>query len=482
MATLPDEVRAWLHSFGQEEQGRRFERLAMHWLRAMGFADVMQRTAPDGGRDLEATHGTTKWAFECKCYAGALPLRAVAPKFLQLSLVKEGLSPDFFVILALSHVTSSVADIARAQNVERSLKYSALIWSANDESIDDLILSYPKETLEFCATFGGIPDLVRTAYLAASEQFLDSYEPFGERLFARTASAIDSSRDGDHGTAMVDLALSLSPSDRPPRLNLVFAPDRPAPGLFDWRKPAFAEGIVESLASWGLEPSDVSPGSVTFVENWGLDRTMLLDWGAVIFSRSILEAGRELPMSEWLLPLKEQCVRLRNFSKRGLLPMPGHVAAELRTRASSRMADFRTFLKTPAVELDAHESPSTERSAFRTAALPITGPFEDYRSLAMSLGDALWHQGGGTDSLKENALRWDAPVIADGYLRSYALTTNWLFGPEARARSYSVFDDLLHSSAPDPSQDNRTLEDAIPFLDEVALLLNRLPRGTERDV
>jgi hypothetical protein len=314
------------------EGGTFFVQLCALLLQAMGFTDIYIRKGTEIGRDIDAKFSGQNWYFECKRYSKYIDTPEMAYKFLQLEMLTKSLQPDFFVLISNAAMKAILKDIVQFKKADQSVKYSVETWVNDPENptFNHILLSYPEVYVDFLKRTTNLKgkwfdDLV-TDFQTRSKQYLEKNPAFfeGIRKSIAVIKQMDYSKPVEHSAKFyLDHTLYLTQRTLRSRgwsLVIVACPARPISGLYDFDDMDSLSPLYKTLAQWGVQIVRRHDSCVEFAEN-ASNRTLFFDFGAIVTVTPILYLNTVEP-SEWLKALREDCLRMRNFAKRGILMTP----------------------------------------------------------------------------------------------------------------------------------------------------------------
>lgn len=340
MSSSPTRLEDFIRYLGRNpsEAGTLFVRLCAKLLVAMGFTDVFTRVGTELGRDIDARYGGFVWYFECKRYAKSVSTPHTAYKILQLDMLRDELRPDYFVLMSNASLTSILKDIVQFRNAENKVRYSIETWTneKNNRTFDDILLSYSDDFIEFLGQNShcvrrSIPTQTFDDFRKRSHQFRINNGSFFMRFCRSRAALID--------------AVKNSPQTKPLDGNEIMAvlqnqrneillgngvltigwPQSAHGNIYDFEDANTLDSLIKRLEPWGVLYRKHNRTMAEFGENWGENRTFFLSSGAILTFSDDLFLNRTINPCTWLPLLREDCLRMRNFAKRGMLIMPGFI-------------------------------------------------------------------------------------------------------------------------------------------------------------
>lgn len=450
-----------------QPRGRQFVTLCADLLSSMGFQDIYVRKGTESGRDIDARLGSDLWYFECKNTRSQIDSAKTAYKFLQLDSLASEQQPAYFVIITNGTTSSILKDIATSRNSDRSSQYVTYIWS-NDEAMvfDDILLSYGDAFTQFLEklpnkTRGIAAPLVQDFRLR-SERHIREKQRFLPRFLA-TRSYADRRNGLETKVALVQAekafrdsckALLVTGLD----LYVVATPPLPTKPIYDFS--AFGtdvDRLVDAMAH--LDTMLIAREEKYLVFHEFMARTYLSDEGAIAINYMLL-GGRSIDLPTWLYPLREHCVRIRNFAQMGILPVPFDIKAYIVDRADAvppKLDGFDRHRRRDTLgESKRHArrgkwSPNP-RVLFQSALIRVDAKPHSHYELARPLARSLWAKAGHGADLEQQARtffeKWiqktrtnEDKVQPDDI--AFVTSFSWLFNDEVMDRSFSVFQNYL---------------------------------------
>jgi hypothetical protein len=438
----------------------------------MGFENVRQRRGSEQGRDIDATLNQTRWFFECKCYQTRVSTPAVAYKFLQLDLLGPKMQPDFFVLLSNASTASILQDIVGFRNSEQHVRYSTLTWTNEPEegTFNAILLSYPKVFLDNLAerldlTTADMKPIVND-FMSRSEKYRQEHGRFFDNW--RTAVPLfrkgqATSSTGQQGSFLHDEYLTILKREalRGETFTqvLIGIPASPVAGMHDFRSPTVVHALKEMLLPWNVLFVEGCSRFLVFGENWG-DRTVLFDSGAIAVSSQLSGTPVVQPW-EWLKALRENCLRMRNFCKKGLLLTPTTFRASVSAfhadwqskyeEPSWHMGGIKRFLKDHTRVDSCNTLDRNIRSVDVVSdVIEVRTPFNMHDEIGKPLASTLWRNAGMLRPLLLEADDIDTTLFQQppgdqdfGSQMEFTWSFMWLREGEVRDRTYTVFDEFI---------------------------------------
>lgn len=452
--------------------GKLFVELCSELLKEMGFTNIYQRKGSELGRDIDAELNDQKWFFECK-YRGKKEVSTpeAAYKFLQLDMLHEDMKPDYFVLISNASMKSILKDIVEFKGVDRHTMYSVEAWTnePNEQYFNAILLSYPETYIRFIQEkfeaeerwLGKLFDDFRSRsqdFLRTNMRFFDKYR-FGiagiRKKRKRSSIAEDFLLNEVHKTLV-----------RHPRgwaVMIIGCPRNPISGLYDFTDLRSCKSLCELLKPWDVIFEERRENHMVFAEV--MHHTFFFDFGAVVTISDILYGGILMP-DEWLKALRNDCLRMRNFVKRGMLLTPAVFRAYVANLFPSREKRVRTEpYALGGIERFLPNIHDSKYDGNVDAIIPFEGiqsddvfvdtPFKMHRDIGIPLATSLWKNAGMKKPLLLSAQEVDKKLLEDyqkdevsldDYMNSsveWQYSFNWLFGKEFIDTSYSYFEELL---------------------------------------
>jgi hypothetical protein len=322
-----------INYFGKNsyEGGKMFTDLCALLLNEMGFEDIHIRKGNELGRDIDAKLGEQTWFFECKRYSKHIDTPEMAYKFLQLDMLADNLKPDYFVLISNGQMKSILKDIVEFKKTDKNTKYSVEIWTNEpyEELFNEILYSYSGAYIEYVKEKFNKRiiklDKMIEEFEINSKEYLNKNNKFFNSYIVGIGSIKKqwNKQKEIHFTPFILDELYKETKD----ILLGFAwvsvligvPSNPISLLYDFSDIDTETSLVTMLKKWGLVLLKKGRNHLLFAEN--SHRTIIFDYGAIVLVSPILYGGSLHP-SEWLISLRENCIRMRNFAKRGTLLVP----------------------------------------------------------------------------------------------------------------------------------------------------------------
>jgi hypothetical protein len=308
-------------------RGRLFSLLCAALLKEMGFEEIYIRSGTESGRDIDAMFQGRLWCFECKLSEDAVDTPTTAYKLLQIDMMPERLKPAFFVVISNASTKSILRDIAAYRNVEQSIIYFVDFWTNEivEHRFDRILLSHPETYVSFLQTnlsAAMVEPLVddfqkRSAtFLSTNSMFFDSFSSTlgaaRRRPAERTVDEGGSFALAEmerHGATLVDMMMG----------RLLAVSLRPISRLYDFSNNKLVDQLQQQLDGWDMMLVERTIDYLEFRE-LGVS-TKIFHHGGIEIVFSALELS-PTTIPDWITGIRENCLRMRNFCKSALLPVP----------------------------------------------------------------------------------------------------------------------------------------------------------------
>jgi hypothetical protein len=468
------------------EGGALFVELCVELLKVMGFSDIYIRKGTESGRDIDAKWHGQVWFFECKRYTKTIKTPEMAYKFLQLDVLPESLQPDFFVLFSNASMKSILKDIIEFKKSDRNVRYSVEAW-VNEPSnaiFESILLSYPKTYVEFVKTklkpkgkwFSKLLSDFRVrsrAYLRTNPKFFDGIlESIAVIRQASLSKPLEPSSKFflDH-TLKVTKRLMGGHSWT---LLLIGCPVHPISGLYDFANYRSVKSLVDVLAKWEVVFVKKEGDCLIFGENWG-NRTLLFDYGAIVTLTDLSSldtpafTSQRIEPWEWLQALREDSLRMRNFSKKGMLITPAVFQAHIidLMHLPSDKTDFakfgtlERFMPNVVFSKSRRGDVKVSHLGIHSDALTLNGPPEMHDEIGRPLAESLYREIGIPDPLLDAAKTIKTKLLKESHRKctnngkglwfdpffdcqfSFFESLGWLLDGEVFDRSYGYFEKKL---------------------------------------
>lgn len=321
--------------------GDSFVELCCAVLAELGFTAIHKRRGSEQGRDIDAVYGDLRWFFECKLAREKVATESAAYKLAQVDMLASAQQPDVFVYLSNAAAPSILRDIVTSRQTLG--RYDVELWcnEPHDRTFDALMLSAAGAVvtgLEALALDRGqewpavVKDFHQRAAAPAPASRLAEVLRRPRRAGASPGAVVDARRAlrllqqawkecGPHG-------LGLDPTGE--------GPVRPTPGLllfaaplalgteFDFSTLLARRAFAGRLSGWEMHHSHSDTHRMLFREPLSADRTltMFTTQGGIVTYSYLASTWACLEPEEWLAPLREDSMRMRNYAQAGLLTAP----------------------------------------------------------------------------------------------------------------------------------------------------------------
>ncbi len=467
--------------------GNLFRELCCQLLKKMGFTDIHIRKGNETGRDIDARFKGKNWCFECKRYVRQIDTPQMAYKFLQLDMLSEELKPDYFVLISNASMKSILKDTVEFKKVDKNTKYSVESWTneSYNHNFNKILLSYPDTYISFInshfSTRGKwLQEMIEdfksrsSQYLMKNPKFFDNY-CFGIAVLKKSKQKEKRSDVLSYEFVLHDL-YKIFRSDLPKipfglNLVLVGCPMNPVSGFYDFLDKETINSLVNILSYWGVIPLYICDSYMTFGES-DLSRTFFFDSGAIAvlyqLDVSYTDEGELLWPYDWLKKLRLGCIKMRNFSKRGMLSTPTifrlYIMYSWRGDLYRRKIDpilfggLECFLPSINYRKRYNEFVKENKSGeIISNDVIVKHPFEFHYQIGKPLADSLWKNSGMKKSFLSYAKDIESEILREmkevkerdkfldltNSMVEWIYSFGWLFNKDWIDTSYKIFDGFL---------------------------------------
>jgi hypothetical protein len=469
-------------------RGGDFVRLIAALLKEMGFTDVYVRKGTENGRDIDARLGAEVWFFECKYAERTVDTPNAAYKLLQVDALSHSVQPDHYVFVTNGVTASILRDIATMKNADPSVAYVVHFWSDDEQkTLRDVLLSYPDAYVGFVeANNIGFevqrPDLV-SDFRARSAQHIREHQRFLTR-FRSTAAAGKHRITGDAAIRRFALdqtfqICSVEFSKVALGVVTMAIPSLPIATLHNFRDLRTLQHFTDTMGSLAAAIAKVERDHIVFQED--TTRTIITNFGSIVMINDTIDVRGEIHIPEWIADIREQSVRVRNFTKLGILPVPFDIKAYIIGRRNNstqlklaefggmarrrnmfsdvarRMDDLFLILNDKARGGERDKDGSLPAVHFESAMVTMGTPPEMHTEMARSLASSLWTLSGKTLRLEVCAKKWLSAMRARAIrgrwdsvpfeVLEYFDSIWWLAHTETLDRDFGVFQGILRGGA-----------------------------------
>jgi hypothetical protein len=469
-------------SFGRSpsDGGALFVELCALLLNAMGFTNIYKRKGAEAGRDIDAKLAGQTWYFECKRYSRHIDTPQTAYKFLQLDILPERLQPDFFILMSNASMKSILKDIVEFKRADLNVKYSAESWVNEplNPTFDTILLSYPEVYINFLIQSikckGKAFDRLVADFRSRSDLYLRENPTFFADLLnsiavikkARLPKPVQSAAFALQQTYELTKRIFIEGWS----LVLIGCPLTPVAGLYDFYDFQTFSALCKNLSRWGLLLPERRDDCIVFHEIG--TKTAFFNFGSIV-TVTRLSYSHGVEPWEWLIPLREDCFRMRNFSKKGFLITPATFKAyivDLGVSSRMRALEKPGFLGTMDRFLPRVAPIDSKRgfvqippSGISSDELTVTDPPNMHDEIGRPLVLSLWKNAGLKNSFFQCAEVTETQLLAElrrlesirsaqakkeysstfNYSVEFFRSLNWLREGELLDTSYEGFEMML---------------------------------------
>jgi len=453
-----------------QEGGKLFTDLCALLLEAMGFSQVYERKGEEQGRDIDARLGEQTWYFECKRHSPSIDTPGAAYKFLQLDMLRDELKPDYFVLISNGSMLSILKDMVEFKNADKFTKYSVEAWTnePGELAFEKILLSYPEVFISFLgqtalAQLDCFEDLKKD-FESRSKTFLANNPRFFETVVLSIAQVRKQFIFEKTGAPLYDFpveqTLGLLPplvKARYPAVVLIGCPLNPISGLYNFRDSNHVSSLSKALLPWGVVLEERGLNYLLFRENL-MNNTVFFDYGAIACVSPCGLALEVIRPYDWLKPVREDCVRLRNFAKRGMLITPAVFRLYITNGdfSATRYNEFvfggiERFLPERDKDKPDYDIDVLLKGPIHSESVVFSSAPETHSEIGRPLVTSLWRNSGmktqlilaaeEVDRQLSERLRTSADVLPHSI--EFDQSFGWLRETEFLDRSYAVFEGFL---------------------------------------